>query len=518
MKSRIHMLVIAFLWCGVSGGQTSTVFEKANGALNIMSFGAKCDGATDDTAAFQQASDVAFASVNPSTLVIPATGHSCVISQWNLTNHFGAQKGNNGSIQIVGLSGSSGQQSTIQCKEAAPNSGVCLDLSGSDMVTIDNLRIEGGRSAGDAPKVVLLLARTSNDLGFSNGFYFRNLAIVTHGQFSFYSYGGEIVHCEDCNFNYIGRAGGFGESDVMISAANTRGVTSSFQKLASAPVSMTQVTFDGQSVLTCVRLSGSCVELDNVRGDIFGLSLGGYANLGSDMGRSFLSDLGTRGELHGIRMPALRVEGNNPGHQLAVLHSGAIKAFEVDAAFVDAVAPTKPEIVFSNAEGSVGEGSVINLMPGEAQTTYPGGTSPSTVIRCAGAVWGLVIYDRNKYGGGNMPVNCPGAIQIPGAGGYWSIDGSGNIKTSAGITASSVKQNGAGNFAGSCSMSSSTTCSFALAASFTNYVCFPAIDPVSTPPATAISAKCSVSGKTATITAGATNSLTWDALFVGNPN
>ena len=74
---------------------------------------------------------------------------------------------------------------------------------------------------------------------------------------------------------------------------------------------------------------------------------------------------------------------------------------------------------------------------------------------------------------------------------------------------------------GTCAMTSGTTCSFTLTAAFTSGnppLCFPAIDQASSPPATAISAKCAISGTTVTVTAGASNSLTWDALLIGNPN
>jgi hypothetical protein len=73
-----------------------------------------------------------------------------------------------------------------------------------------------------------------------------------------------------------------------------------------------------------------------------------------------------------------------------------------------------------------------------------------------------------------------------------------------------------GGFTGSCAMSSGTSCTFTLPSTLSSYTCFPSIDHASSPPATSISATCSLSGTTATITAGTSNSLTWDALFVGN--
>lgn len=75
------------------------------------------------------------------------------------------------------------------------------------------------------------------------------------------------------------------------------------------------------------------------------------------------------------------------------------------------------------------------------------------------------------------------------------------------------------SYAGSCSMAAGTTCTFTLTNAFTGTpLCFASIDPASTVPATANSAKCAISGTTVTVTAGISNSLTWDALLVGNPN
>jgi hypothetical protein len=81
-----------------------------------------------------------------------------------------------------------------------------------------------------------------------------------------------------------------------------------------------------------------------------------------------------------------------------------------------------------------------------------------------------------------------------------------------------INQPAAKSFAGSCAMAAGTTCTFTLASPPTAYLCDAFLDHVSAPPATAIAATCSVSSNTVTITAGASNSLTWDALFIGNPN
>ena len=93
----------------------------------------------------------------------------------------------------------------------------------------------------------------------------------------------------------------------------------------------------------------------------------------------------------------------------------------------------------------------------------------------------------------------------------------GGLIISGYISTERLQQPADSTYAGKCAMSDETSCSFRTAARFTHYLSVVSIDPSSSPPTPAISAKCSLSGTTATITAGAPNSLTWDCLFVGNP-
>jgi hypothetical protein len=99
------------------------------------------------------------------------------------------------------------------------------------------------------------------------------------------------------------------------------------------------------------------------------------------------------------------------------------------------------------------------------------------------------------------------------------LDNFGNCSISGSLISKGLYQPAANTYAGKCAMGATTTCTYtASGPAFGNYVSFASIDQASAPPATAISAKCSLSGTTVTITAGASNSLTWDCLFVGNPN
>jgi len=100
---------------------------------------------------------------------------------------------------------------------------------------------------------------------------------------------------------------------------------------------------------------------------------------------------------------------------------------------------------------------------------------------------------------------------------FGNTSGLANLMLSGHLTASRLLQATANSYAGKCKMSDSTTCTFSAAARFKEYVSYVSIDQASMLPATAISAKCSLSETTATITAGARNSLTWDCIFIGNP-
>jgi hypothetical protein len=81
------------------------------------------------------------------------------------------------------------------------------------------------------------------------------------------------------------------------------------------------------------------------------------------------------------------------------------------------------------------------------------------------------------------------------------------------ITASQLNQGVSKNFAGTCAMSSATTCTATVTASFTSTpLCFGQDQSHVT------TDSCALSGTTVTITASASNSTTHEFILVGNPN
>lgn len=93
------------------------------------------------------------------------------------------------------------------------------------------------------------------------------------------------------------------------------------------------------------------------------------------------------------------------------------------------------------------------------------------------------------------------------------------LNLSHSLSAAGLLQPSANTYSGSCTMNSTTSCTFAMSGTrLNNYLSFPSVDHSSSPPAPAISATCTLSGKTVIIRAATANSLTWDCLLIGNPN
>jgi hypothetical protein len=93
--------------------------------------------------------------------------------------------------------------------------------------------------------------------------------------------------------------------------------------------------------------------------------------------------------------------------------------------------------------------------------------------------------------------------------------GSGNVVLAANPALSGhLNQTATGNLAGTCSMHEGSSCTFTLNASFASTpICIVTIQST-----TAISGGCTVSERKVTITAAETNSATWGAVLIGNPN
>jgi hypothetical protein len=115
------------------------------------------------------------------------------------------------------------------------------------------------------------------------------------------------------------------------------------------------------------------------------------------------------------------------------------------------------------------------------------------------------IFAYNYAGSGTLD-----PIQIQGS----AITLTGPVAASSTLSATHINQPSSNNHAGTCTMSSSTSCTWTLASAYTSTpICVASVQGV-----TAIAVACSVSGTAVTITAASSNSQTWGAVLVGNPN
>ena len=181
------------------------------------------------------------------------------------------------------------------------------------------------------------------------------------------------------------------------------------------------------------------------------------------------------------------------------------------------------EFTFEDSVHDITTPAIIEVAGGNPQIAIEPGTGIGI-----GARQNVTTFVANAGKGGQVSIGAysAGRHQIAPYSGLWdsaiTYGSSGGAVTGVSVLGGAsisggIGQLGANQWAGKCAMANSTSCRFTLGTAFGSYLCFPSIDQGSAPPATAISATCSLSGTTATITAGAKNSLTWDAVFIGNP-
>lgn len=369
---------------------------KSQAQISPMNYGAKCDGSTNDTVAFQNAIAAAFTSAgNGYSLLIPATGHSCVVSQLNLTNI-------NNRINIQGQNSISGFQSTILCKESTSNAAVCMDFTGSQYITMEHVQITGGTSVANAPRVTVLLAKsTGNGIvdGNSQVIHWDDVTVTGFGDFQVYNFGGEIWNCYYCTFY---QAGSGGVDLVRLSSANTADISSPFATIASAPASMTKVNL---WATWSAGGTADALDIDTSNSPVSSVTIGGFGNLVS--APSFIRDTGA-GNIHGLTIRDLRVE---PFCTNCGLLSLANVIWDVIIDNAEWAARAAPSVTLVNFSQQVSN-TVIGLQPGDDQLQFPS-TGVITCNASAGVI-GVIIYDHIAYGGVPQTNNCPGAIEIYG--------------------------------------------------------------------------------------------------------
>jgi len=216
-------------------------------------------GSIDDTIEVQAAFNLAVAS--SSVLTIPPA--TCTVKNLNFTGH-----------DHWRIEGSTEGTSEILCVSSVANTGTCIDESGDEHTQYSNLWIQGGTSAADAPRILVLSGKTTT----SNGSWhtFDHVTVSTFGSFGLFNYGAESTDYDAMTWSKPGYIGTAHLADLVLSTANSAtltppsGVTSAFTTLATPPVSMTTINL-GQANNSVTLAYGSWIVFDD---DIFGATMG----------------------------------------------------------------------------------------------------------------------------------------------------------------------------------------------------------------------------------------------------
>jgi len=334
-----------------------------NGVINVKAYGAKGDGATDDSSAIQQAINAA----NHAACIYFPAGHYIVTQDLNFTSPIGAQ------TQCV--YGDDPSTTLITCEDTGGN---CFDFSGSDGYSIRNINLSGGTSTANAPKVVLLLARTQpgtgqtvNGQGFGHTLY--NVWSSSYGPYTIYDYGNEIAQWVHVRSN---------SPTVVISDCNSAGITSRLLPIgttfATAPTSMSVVNIWGGNLNGGNGLSKCALTLDDgCEGQIYAVNLYGV----------FLGEFSNGGTgLCDTQTPAPSFTGSISGTTLTVSAIAAGTAFLNVGSGIYGTGVTAGTIITALGTGTGGNGTyTVN----HSQTVA---STPMTASSLSGILTQIGLY------------------------------------------------------------------------------------------------------------------------------
>jgi hypothetical protein len=248
--------------------------------------------------------------------------------------------------------------------------------------------------------------------------------------------------------------------------------------------------------------------------------------------------------IEGAAVPAsATVLGTNPSAQLvpdATTGSGSVvlagaPTFTGNATtFANNSANTDSLILEPGSSGNAEIGALeFATAAGSSQWELRDDTSYNFHLRNTGAATAADVL--TGYSGGQTVINSQGTASVAvnntstaGTGGFIVYEGGSNYNTQAFTVSNNgtatatynvsvgnhLNQGASSDFAGTCAMSSSTSCTFSLNHSFTSApICVAGVQGSSP-----IAGSCALSGTTVTVYAASSNSSTWGAVLVGNPN
>ncbi len=226
-----------------SGGGASVITnlqDKGGQVFNVKAYGAKGDGATNDSPAFQAAYNAAVAA-GMGTVLIPQTT-SCYLlnTPINMTNTNASQAVDTG-ITIRGASG--GQHGVIN--STAPicgnTGGIVFDLTGSQEIVFDNVHVTSQSGVTNPSLIGLYIARNSSGWGAQHiTVRDSSFMMVMHTSGTTYSFGAYLYGSESDFFVNSMFAGDY---PLMVSTSNAFNQHSAFVTEATGNRSETDDEF-----------------------------------------------------------------------------------------------------------------------------------------------------------------------------------------------------------------------------------------------------------------------------------
>lgn len=222
----------------------TNLMDKGGQVFNVKAYGAKGDGATNDSPAFQSAYNAAVAAGGGIVLVPPTGSSSCYLlsTAINMTSD-GTR------VTIDGTGGIGPVQTGSSGLICANTGGVLFDITNSSQKTFQNLDVTAQKSGLSSPSMIGILS-ARNSTGQSGQFdHVINCVFAmplhysgTVYSFGVYLFGGEITFLSDDTL----------EADYPIVATGTNNfnITSPFVTLGTGTYSETDISFNNMELLT----------------------------------------------------------------------------------------------------------------------------------------------------------------------------------------------------------------------------------------------------------------------------